>query len=501
MNKLLIPLAMLSIVAQTWSPAVFGQGPPDRLANVDALLDRQTGRIQTEVADRVQQRVLDRAVESSDAVANQVTERGLPLNRLGERLSQRVGDRIPERVREVLPERLPVLDRRGDLAFVEIHIEPNIRVVEFEWVMLVTLDQRERLRAEAPELMQYLAHTKPVNAIGGFLLSFMVPPDLDANTHALLARVPEDLRHLIDRNHIYALQRGAPETLPEASTKVPLELPMASVCSDPVAVGMIDSALNLNHSAFDNTREGIAHKNFIARDMTQPTGHGTAVASLLVGQGPDLKPLVPGATIFSASVIYATQTARHQGTTVMQLLEALDWLIGREVAVINMSLTGPANRLLEAAVNIAAAKGVAIVAAAGNEGPHAPPQYPAAYASVLAVTAVAQDGSVYRWANQGPHIDFAALGVALPTALGDGGFGLQSGTSLATPVVTAFMACAIAALLPEDLHLQSPEQQLQMRIGAMATARVHLQAQAVDLGEGGRDPVFGYGLLHPMGQH
>lgn len=499
MNKLFIPLALASsIVAQSWSPALLAQGPPDRLPVLDAVVERQSGRIQIEVADRVQQQVQDRALQSTDELANQVTERAIPLNRLGDRLSQRVGDRIPERVREVLPERLPIMDRRGDLAFVEIRIEPNIRVVEFEWLMLVTAEQRERLRTEAPELMQYLTQSKPFDAIGGFLLSFMVPPDLDANAQALLARVPEDLRGLIDRNHIFSLQSG-PDSTPKASAQLPMSLPTASVCSAPVGVGMIDSALNLDHSAFA-ARQGITHKNFIARDMAQPTGHGTAVAGLLVGHGRERLPLLPGAKLFSASVIYA-QTSRHQGTTAMQILEALDWLMAQDVTVINMSLTGPANRLLETGVGIAASQGKVIVAAAGNEGPHAQPLYPAAYESVFAVTAVAEDGTVYRWANQGQHIDFAALGVAVPIALGDGGFGHQSGTSLAAPVVTAFMACAIAASLPEDFHQQSSEQQLQMRLTAITQARAHLQGQALDLGEAGRDPVFGYGLLHPVGRY
>ena len=124
--------------------------------------------------------------------------------------------------------------------------------------------------------------------------------------------------------------------------------------------------------------------------------------------------------------------------------------------------------------------GKVIVAAAGNEGPFAEPLYPAAYDGVIAVTAVAVDGSVYRWANQGDHVEFSALGVSVPTARADGSIGRESGTSLATPVISAFLACEL----------------LQQR-GDIGRALDSLRTRALDLGATGRDPVFGHGLLHP----
>src|SRR5690606_7888972 len=135
----------------------------------------------------------------------------------------------------------------------------------------------------------------------------------------------------------------------------------------------------------------------------------------------------------------------HQATTALHILQALDWLIAQEVGVINMSLTGPANRLLEQGINAAISRGKVIVAAAGNHGPHGPPVYPAAYPGVITATAVSSNRSIYRWANQGDHIDFASIGVSVSTARADGSFGQESGTSMAAPVVTAFVACAMAA--------------------------------------------------------
>jgi subtilisin family serine protease len=162
-------------------------------------------------------------------------------------------------------------------------------------------------------------------------------------------------------------------------------------------------------------------------------------------------------------------------------MQALDWLISiEELQVINISMTGPANRLLAQGVAAAHRHGKVIVAAAGNQGPFAPAMYPAAYEGVITATAVGVDTAIYRWANQGEHVDFAALGVSVVTARGDGTVGAESGTSMAAPIVSAFFACELAA-----------------QNGDTTKTLERLRTRAVDLGTPGRDPVFGHGLLHP----
>ena len=144
--------------------------------------------------------------------------------------------------------------------------------------------------------------------------------------------------------------------------------------------------------------------------------------------------------------------------------------------MINISLTGPDNRLLRTAITRLDERGIGLVAAVGNDGPAAPPLYPAAYGSVIGVTAVNAAGELYRWANQGEQVHFSAPGVAVPVATPDGGMALDSGTSLAAPVVTSALACQLDRL---DLP------------GAVEA----LKSNAQDLGEPGRDTRFGHGLL------
>jgi len=464
-----------------------------RQRSSEQIEQRATVQVQNRAAGQIEDRAagqVDRtAAQIPNNPADHVRDRAAPVqNRISGPLPPRSPDQllpvpIPGSAQTPAvfqrPDSAPPAEHlaqsRQNSAFVEIMIEPNIRVLEREWVMLLTASQRDVLVLDAPELMRYHVQTSPFQALDSFLLRFRVPPGLDS-TELMQQMVPETMRDLLDRNHIYSTQTGRTELSDE------LSLPMASVCSDPVSIGMIDTAVDSKHTAFaarSGRAAGLVSRHFIAEDIEIPIGHGTAIAGILVGRGPDFNPLLPNGTLYSASVVYS-QGENHQGVTVMHLLEALDWLISQDVSVINMSLTGPANRLLEQGVNAASARGKVIVAAAGNHGPHAPALYPAAYEGVITATAVARDRSIYRWANQGDHIDFAAIGVAVPTPGDAQHSGHQSGTSMAAPVVSAFMACALAE------SRQDRQQALFI-----------LKKRAVDLGEPGHDPIFGHGLLHP----
>ncbi len=159
------------------------------------------------------------------------------------------------------------------------------------------------------------------------------------------------------------------------------------------------------------------------------------------------------------------------------MAEGLDWLISRDVQVINVSVSGPDNLLLKHSIETAEKKGIVLVASAGNNGPRARTAYPAAYPQVIAVTAIDSRRRLYYKANRGDHIFLAAPGVSVfvPT-VGEGSY--RTGTSFAAPFVTASIAV------------------LQGQEGADAEGiEQFLQRSDVDLGARGRDPLFGWGLL------
>ena len=166
------------------------------------------------------------------------------------------------------------------------------------------------------------------------------------------------------------------------------------------------------------------------------TGHGTAVASLLVGSDGPFRGAARGARLLVADV-YGGSRAAGSATAIVR---ALAWLARQRAQVINVSLVGPSNRLVERAVAALRARGVAVVAAVGNDGPAAPPQYPASYAGVIAVTGVDAGGKALLEAGKATHLDFAAPGADMAAALPGQGYARVRGTSFAAPLAAARLA-------------------------------------------------------------
>ena len=158
---------------------------------------------------------------------------------------------------------------------------------------------------------------------------------------------------------------------------------------------------------------------------------------------------------------------------------AFGWMAREKVAVINVSLVGPRNALLERVVATLVARGHVIVAAVGNDGPAAPPLYPASYEGVVGVTGVDPKHRVLTDACRGKQVDFAALGAEVSAA--------AAAPDLYVPVRgTSFAAPLVAALLAE---IRAPD-------AAARTALLgRLTAQAADLGKPGRDDIYGAGEL------
>lgn len=248
-------------------------------------------------------------------------------------------------------------------------------------------------------------------------------------------------------------------------------------CDAEPVIGMIDTGVNPDHEALAGQ-----HLTVVSIDQgdRQPAGrvHGTAVATLLVGSPDSRTPgLLPRARLYSAQAFFADQVGEAADS--FSVIAALDLLARSGVSVINMSFAGPANPVLDQALATLASKGIGLVAAAGNGGPSAPPAYPAAHESVIAVTAIGKNLSVYRQAARGPHIALAAPGVQIWTAASISGGRYRSGTSYAAPFVTA--ALAVAAL-------KAP--------GTPPAALLEeLTRSAQDLGTTGHDEIFGWGLV------
>lgn len=285
----------------------------------------------------------------------------------------------------------------------------------------------------------------------------------------------------VDLNHLYELDSGAGGTPPATTgwtvaAAAPV-LGLAGRIHGPARIGMIDSGVDPDHPCLAGL--DIVEKRFLAYAAPAPPVHGTAVASILAAAPAcGLDGLLEEVALYDAAVFFRTPQGRVSATA-ESLIAALDWLVRTGATVVNISLSGPPNRLLARAVSRAAAKGLVLVAAVGNAGPAAPPRYPAAYAETIAVTAVDRRLAPYVRAGRGPHVDFAAPGVDILVAA-PGGRAVRSGTSMAAPFVAALLAGSLGpAPAPMDVR------HLVTRVAR--TAR--------DLGAPGFDPVFGHGLI------
>lgn len=273
---------------------------------------------------------------------------------------------------------------------------------------------------------------------------------------------------VVDFNHLYT-RSGEVDA---SATSAPAASAPSSSAAKPLRIGLIDSGVDATHPAL---RDG-ALQRWGCDGAVRPSVHGTAVASLLVGRDGRFAGALPGATLYAADV-YCGQPV---GGSAERVAQALAWMARERVPVVNVSLVGPANRLLEQAVHALTGRGQLVVAAVGNDGPTAPPLYPAAYPDAVGVTGVTSRRRVLPEAAQGPQVQFAAPGADLAVAASsDGGYGTARGTSFAAPVVAGLLAA----------QLSSPD-------AAAARAAVQVLArQALDLGASGRDPVFGWGLV------
>jgi minor extracellular protease Epr len=274
----------------------------------------------------------------------------------------------------------------------------------------------------------------------------------------------------MDANHRYQLQAGNEKLY--ASQAIAWNLHAG--CAAGMNIGLIDTAIDETHPLFKGRT--IVQRSFLASGIVAaPKDHGTATASILAAAAPT--GLMPDVQLHVAAVFRSRN--KEVDTTAEWIVSALDWLVGEKVEVINLSLGGSRNLLVEAAIQRVMQHGIVIVAAAGNGGADAEPVYPAAQPGVIAVTAVDANLKPYDRDNRGDYISYAAPGVDVWVAAPGGGGVYATGTSYAAPFVTAVIA---------EVKWSRPGID-------RAALNLLLQSKARDLGAQGRDKVYGWGLI------
>ncbi|MEM9669174.1 MAG: S8 family serine peptidase [Pseudomonadota bacterium] len=267
-------------------------------------------------------------------------------------------------------------------------------------------------------------------------------------------------------NHAYATQAQPLSGSPRSYASNLLEWNPGE-CDALRKIGVLDTGIsskrNTNLKSRDFSREA---------GGSETTSHGDAIIDILLSKG-----LLGNLEVFHADIVSQDETLGAVASVDTMML-GLNWLISEDVDLVNISLAGPYNKILDRGFQNAARRGVVVVAAAGNAGPETPVLYPAAFRSTLAVTAVDSREEIYKKGTRGNALDFSAPGVDV--FVGDEETGRYvSGTSIAAPFVTLRIA--------GDGTLTGSNS-----VGAV---RRQIAQSVKDLGEEGFDQIYGHGLI------
>lgn len=214
-----------------------------------------------------------------------------------------------------------------------------------------------------------------------------------------------------------------------------------------------------------------------------PQSHGTHVAGIIaatMNNNLGVAGVAPGSQVYAYKVLDSAG-AGYLSVIAGALRQAAD--DGCAVASMSFGEVAPANDpavlMMQSAVDYARSKGVVVVAAVGNDG--APVRfYPAALRGVLGVGAVGSTNVKSSFSNYGAGVvDVVAPGENIWSTLRGSQVGSYSGTSMAAP-----FAAAVAALLKSQYAALDATQVIDV-----------MQGTAADLGDPGRDDLYGHGLL------
>ncbi|AXH98255.1 hypothetical protein DV702_00190 [Sporosarcina sp. PTS2304] len=250
-----------------------------------------------------------------------------------------------------------------------------------------------------------------------------------------------------------------------------------------IVVAVIDSGISSTHEDLQGRIQSGGY-NFYGNNtnVEDMNGHGTGVAGVIAATYGNGKGITGVAGPYHIKVL-PLKVSHITGTSyVSDSIKAIDYAIEKKVDVINMSLGSAERSTTEnAAVQRAIRAGIVVVASAGNEALKGNPiSYPASYENVISVGAIDIENRRSSFSNYNSSVSLVAPGTGIYTTGVANSYKSVNGTSFSSPIV-AGAAAMIKSLQPDA----TPKQ-----------IKNILEDTAVDLGEPGKDPHFGAGLLN-----
>jgi hypothetical protein len=222
-----------------------------------------------------------------------------------------------------------------------------------------------------------------------------------------------------------------------------------------VDIAILDTGIDLDHPDLN------VYKNvsFVTGINTgdDDHGHGTHVAGIAAAKdnGIGIVGGAPGARLWSIKVCDSTGDCK-----ISNMIKGVEYITQHadEIDVVNISVETPLSPALNRAVSASIKAGITYVVAAGNYGRDASTTSPASNPDVITVSAIADsdgkcgglgpelkaqnatDDSFAPFSNFGSSVSIAAPGVSILSTYLDGGYAVDSGTSMASPSVAAAAA-------------------------------------------------------------
>lgn len=247
--------------------------------------------------------------------------------------------------------------------------------------------------------------------------------------------------------------------------------------SQDIVVAVVDTGVQSDHP--DLQGRLVKGVNIVdsSKAPEDDVGHGTHVAGIIAAKVNNREG-VAGMTWFTKIMPVKALDSSGAGST-YAVAQGVIWAADHGAKIINMSLGNYAEaQFLHDAIQYARNKGALVVAASGNDNTDRP-GYPAAYPEVLAVSATDPGGGKAEYSNYGGYIDVAAPGTSIASTYPGSRYASLSGTSMACPHVAALASLVWAA---------NP---------GLTNAEVMdlLRRTAHDLGDKGKDDIYGYGQI------
>ncbi len=243
-----------------------------------------------------------------------------------------------------------------------------------------------------------------------------------------------------------------------------------------ITVAVVDSGVYKHPFLKDRIVEG--GRDFIDDDMKPDDehSHGTHVAGTIVDCTPGLNVKILPVRVLGSN---------NRGSNLVISL-GVHYAAEQGAEIINMSLGGAKNQVVDNAVRYAVHKGCTVVVAAGNDSSNTENVSPAHMEECITVAAINDQLEKADFSNWGESVDFAAPGVDILSCVprffmgiqyGDAK-GIMRGTSMATPHISALAAM---------IKLENPS------VTSEGIQNIMIE-NSMDLGEAGRDLDYGWGM-------